>query len=73
MDFISSYEENAEKPREEWTKTEFSLELPMGIPDRIRPKRCAKCNRLFVRGGRKQIIGDMRSTLVHIQYVCNRC
>lgn len=73
MDFLSSYEENAEKPREEWTKTDFSLELPMGILDTIRPKRCVKCNRLFIGGGRKQITGDMRSTLVRIQYVCNRC
>jgi len=73
MDFLSRYEENSEKPREEWTKTEFSLELPMGIVDRIRPKRCAKCHRLFVRGGRKLIHGDMQSTQVHTEFVCRRC
>ena len=37
MEFVSSYEQNADKPAEEWTKTEFSLELPMGTFDRIRP------------------------------------
>ncbi|HVP97155.1 hypothetical protein [Methanoregula sp.] len=73
MDFLSSYEQDAEKPRAEGTKTGFSLELPMGITDRIRPKRCAKCHRLFVRGGHKQIVGDMQSTVVGIQYVCDRC
>ncbi len=73
MDFLSSYEENTEKPREDGTKTEFSLDLPMGILDIVRPKRCAKCNRLFVRGGRKQITGNTHSTMVKIQYSSDRC
>jgi hypothetical protein len=73
MDFLSTYEQNTEKPREEGMKTEFSLDLPMGILDTIRPKRCAKCNRLFIWDGRKQITGDTNSTMVKIQYICNRC
>jgi hypothetical protein len=73
MEFVTSYEQNADKPAEEWTKTEFSLEMPMGVLDRIRPKRCAKCHRHFVFGGKKQICGDMRHTAVQIQYLCDRC
>jgi len=73
MDLLTGYEQNADKPREEWTKSDFSLELPMRISDAISPKRCAKCNRLFLRGGRKEIHGDMRSTRVDIRYICDRC
>lgn len=73
MEFVTSYEQNADKPAEEWTKTDFSLEMPMGVLDRIRPKRCAKCHRHFVFGGKKQICGDMRHTAVQIQYLCDRC
>jgi hypothetical protein len=73
MDLLSTYEQNAEKPREEWTKSDFSLELPMGMLDALRPKKCAKCNRLFFRGGKKEIHGDMRSTKVYTRYFCDRC
>jgi len=73
MDLITGYEQNADKPREEWIKSDFSLELPMRISDAIRPKKCAKCNRFFLRGGRKEIRGDMRSTRIDIRYICDRC
>ena len=73
MEFVATYELNAEKPPEEWTKTEFSLELPVTFLDRIRPKRCAKCGRIFFSGAKKRITGDMRHTNVYIQYLCERC
>lgn len=73
MEFVTLYGENADRSPDEWTKTEFSLELPMRVLDRIRPKRCAHCHRLFVKGGRKQMTGDMRHTTVQVQYLCDRC
>ena len=73
MEFVATYEQNAEKPPEEWAKTEFSLELPVTFLDRIKPKRCAKCKRIFFYGAKKRITGDMRHTNVNIQYVCDRC
>ncbi|MEN6442613.1 MAG: hypothetical protein WC391_01255 [Methanoregula sp.] len=73
MEFVATYEQNAEKPPEEWTQTTFSLDVPMGIWDQIRPKRCNKCNKLFFRGGKKLITGDMRHTKVQVQYLCDRC
>jgi hypothetical protein len=45
----------------------------MGHWDQIKPKRCAKCHKLFFRGGKKLITGDMRHTKVHVQYVCDLC
>jgi hypothetical protein len=73
MEFVAAYEQNAEKPPEEWTKTTFTLEIPMQWHDRIRPRRCAKCGKWFVTGGRKQISGDMRRTALAVEYVCDRC
>ena len=73
MEFVATYEQNAEKPPEEWVKTEFSLELPVTFLDRIKPKRCARCKKIFFYGAKKRIAGDMRHTNVNIQYVCDRC
>jgi hypothetical protein len=58
MDFVATYEQNAEKPSEEWSKTEFTLEVPMNHLDLVRPKYCTKCKKLFFRGGKKSIHGD---------------
>ena len=73
MEVVTSYEQNAEKPPEDWTRTAFTLEVPMTILDRIRPKQCSRCNRWFLRGGKKQISGDMRRTALDTRYVCSRC
>lgn len=73
MEFVTAYEENADKPVEEWTRTEFSLELPMGRWDLIRPKRCVKCGKWFVSGGKKLIEGDMRRTELIVKYKCSEC
>jgi hypothetical protein len=73
MEFVANYEQNADKAPEDWTKTGFALELPMGLFDRIRPKRCSLCKKFFIFGGRKQITGDMRTTRVNIRYTCDTC
>jgi len=73
MEFVAAYEENADKPPAEWTKTDFVLGIPMRQWDHIKPKRCAKCHRLFFRHAKKQITGDMRHADVHIQYLCDKC
>jgi len=58
---------------QEWTKTAFTLEIPMQWYDKIRPKRCTKCGKWFVTGGNKQISGDMRRTALTFEYVCDQC
>ena len=73
MEFVSAYDQNAEKPPEEWTETGFRLEIPMNTWDRIKPKRCTKCKRIFVSGGKKSISGDMRTTQLRDEYRCDRC
>ena len=73
MEFVAAYEQNAEKPPEEWTKTDFMLEIPMNTWDRIKPKHCTKCKKIFFRGGKKSIRGDMRNTQLMVEYMCDRC
>jgi len=73
MDLVAIYEENDGKPPAEWTTPEYALEVPMTLWDRIRPKKCSKCHRIFLRGGKKIIRGDMRKTGISIEYTCHTC
>lgn len=73
MAFVNAYEDNADKPVEDWTKTDFALELPTSRWDRVRPKHCAKCGKWFVLGGKKLVEGDMRRPTLMIRYVCSTC
>lgn len=73
MEFVAVYEQNAEKPPEEWNKTGFTLEIPMSRWDQIWPKHCAGCKKLFFRGGKKQIKGDMRRASIAVEYLCDKC
>jgi len=73
MEFVKTYEQNADTPPEEWTKTDFALEIPMNIWDQIMPKYCVKCKKLFFRGGKKSIRGDIRRTHLTVLYTCDQC
>ncbi|MDD1674388.1 MAG: hypothetical protein LUQ13_01960 [Methanomicrobiales archaeon] len=63
-------EENEEDSRE---TASFSLEVPMQAVDFLRPKRCAKCRRIFIRGGKKFVNGDLRSPRMSVYYICKNC
>jgi hypothetical protein len=73
MEFVTAYEDNADKPIEEWTKTDFVLEISFGWWDRVRLKVCSKCGKWFVNGGKKLIAGDMRRPNIVINYLCTAC
>jgi len=51
----------------------YSLEIPMGLRDRILPKRCSRCGRLFLRGGKKFVAGDLGRTAEAFSYTCPSC
>ena len=68
MEFVSSYEQNADKPAEEWTKTEFSLELPMGTYRQDPAQAMREVQPSLCAGRTKTNHGDMRHTSVDIQY-----
>ena len=45
--------------------TPYSIEIPMTIRDRIFPKRCSRCRRIFLRGG-GLVTGDLGHTAQEI-------
>jgi hypothetical protein len=73
MEFVTAYEDNADKPIDEWTKTDFVLEISFGWWDRVRIKVCSKCGKWFIKGGKKLITGDMRHTNIVVNYLCTTC
>jgi len=73
MQFLTENEACCEMDGERWGKATYDLEVPMKLAERLLPKRCAACNRLFVRGGRKRIAGNLASPGPAIRYECDRC
>ncbi|MDD1710285.1 MAG: hypothetical protein LUQ37_05185 [Methanoregulaceae archaeon] len=53
--------------------TTFMLQVPMQIIDRVRPKRCATCGKIFFFGGRKMAAGDLAVPGLTYRYYCHRC
>ena len=53
-------------------RTKFIFDLPMKIRDRLKPKRCSRCGRLFFRGGRKVLTGDLSAPGFSIDYICSK-
>jgi hypothetical protein len=68
---LATFDEGTEENTEETSA--FTLEVPMRLADRLRPKRCARCGCLFVREGKKYVSGDMRSPRMSTTYVCHDC
>lgn len=53
--------------------TRFSLEVPMKGLDRVLPKRCAKCGRIFLSRGKKVVCGDLAAPDLTFAYFCPDC
>jgi hypothetical protein len=53
--------------------TRFMLEVPLTRTDRIRPKRCAGCGKLYVTGGKKVVSGDLSVPGFRFLYFCPEC
>ncbi len=51
----------------------YSLEISLTLRDRILPKRCSRCRKIFLRGGRKLVTGDLGHTAQDISYICPSC
>ncbi len=56
----------------EFPRTKFEFDIPMNLGDRIRPKKCTRCGKVFFRGGRKVLSGDLASPELKINYICSR-
>ena len=59
---------NGQKP-----DTRFVMEVPMKPIDRIRPKRCTRCGKIFLAKGRKVAAGDLAAPGLEYLYYCKGC
>jgi hypothetical protein len=73
MELISTYEDSCMGQPGEGVNTHFELEARRKVLDRIRPKTCAGCGRLFFRGGKKNVSGDLNSPGLTVSYRCPDC
>jgi hypothetical protein len=73
MQFLGENEEHCEMDGERWGKAHFDLGVPMSPLDLLKPKRCAKCGKWFVRGGRKRISGELANLGPAVRYECGWC
>jgi hypothetical protein len=54
-------------------ETPYSLETPFSFWERLVPKRCSRCGRIFLTGGRRLVTGDLGHTSQVISYLCPSC
>lgn len=73
MQLLSEYEDGCNCNPAEMGKVRFELEVPMTVLDRLMPKKCSKCGKLFVRGGKKIISGDLTRPEYPRQFLCRNC
>jgi hypothetical protein len=73
MQLLSRYEEICHYNPFEMGKMQFSLEVPMTLLDRLLPKKCSKCGRIFFKGGKKVIFGDLTHLNYPCEFICSCC
>lgn len=54
-------------------RLEFTIEVPMSRVAHFIPKRCSKCGRIFLRGGRRVILADLSRNEFRNSYRCSDC
>jgi hypothetical protein len=73
MQVLSRYEELTQCNPADAETMQFTLEVPMSRLERLLPKRCAKCGRIFFSGGKAVISGDILSPDHPKTYICPSC
>ncbi|RXE57202.1 hypothetical protein ABH15_03555 [Methanoculleus taiwanensis] len=73
MQLLSRYEDVCNCNPAAMGRLQFELEVPMNLFDRLRPKKCSRCGRLFVMGGKKVIAGDLSEPVFPTTYICRNC
>jgi DNA-directed RNA polymerase subunit RPC12/RpoP len=73
MQVISRYEELLQSDPADAEKMRITLEVPMRRWERLLPKRCSKCGRIFISGGKAMISGDLSSPEYPREYTCPAC
>jgi hypothetical protein len=75
LELMDQYEEacNSAMPGESPGAGMFAVEVPMRTFDRLFPRHCTNCGRLFFRGGRKFVIGVYGSPTLQSAFRCDSC
>jgi len=71
LDLALRLEEGAEGDLDDDCSYTFCVRMTLG--DRIRPKKCDRCGRLFIAGGEKRVTGSFRSPDISTSYRCPGC
>lgn len=73
MNLISQLEDQCTGGYPNPQKVEFRLEVPMGLWERMKPKRCIQCGKMFFRHGKKVISGNFNQQEIKVEYYCLSC
>jgi hypothetical protein len=73
MQIVTRYEDAVSGGEADESLSGFAIPIPMKTRDRIRPKRCAACRKIFLRGGTKTVSGDLRAPAFAVSYFCPAC
>jgi ribosomal protein S27E len=73
MQYVSGYEDPCLRNVPGLQNTSFEFDVPFTFMDRIRPKRCEKCGKLFITGGKKIVSGDLSDPGFTFSYHCRKC
>jgi hypothetical protein len=73
MQLLSRYEEVCNCNPVAMGRLQFELEITMTPLDHLKPKKCSKCGRIFWKGGKKVISGDLTLPDCTPAYICPNC
>jgi hypothetical protein len=73
LELVSRLEESMNGDGEEHSTEPFEIELPTPITHRIIPKKCSRCGRLYMLGGRRLAICNLKTPVVSTGYCCPDC
>ncbi|MDD4253840.1 MAG: hypothetical protein PHP59_00490 [Methanofollis sp.] len=73
MQVIQKFDEEDIFGEDATATTSFEVEVPFRRLERIIPRRCTSCGKLFVKGGKKVIAGDAGRPGFTVAYHCPHC
>ena len=73
MKLISRFDETASLDEQELEEINYNFEVPITPIGRVLPKRCSHCSRIFFRGGKQIISGNLKDRGFSRRFVCSGC
>lgn len=73
MHVIQRFDEQDPFGEDGTVPTSFEVEVPFSRLEKVMPKRCSSCGKLFISGGKKVVRGDAGRPGFAVSYRCSRC